>query len=206
MNSNEYCTIRRTTKETDIELALGLEPGNIEIHTGIGFLDHMLTQLAFHAGWSLTLTCQGDIDVDDHHSVEDCAIALGQAFARLVPSGEGRMRFGSAFAPMDEALARAVVDISGRGNCLIQASFEDSRIGTMSSANIMHFFKSFSANAGITIHLDLIRGENDHHRAESLFKAAALALRAALLPRETAISSSTKGKTTIKSHTECLNE
>lgn len=189
--------IHRATRETTIDLELGLEGGRIEISTGIGFFDHMLTQLAFHAGWSLILTCKGDLEVDDHHSVEDCAIALGQAFSALVPSPAGRMRFGTSYAPMDEALARAVVDISGRGCCVIEAPFEAPRIGSLTSANIAHFFQSFALNAGITLHLDLIRGENDHHRAEALFKAAALALRTALSPSATALSASTKGDAVI---------
>jgi imidazoleglycerol-phosphate dehydratase len=194
--------IHRATKETTIDLELSLERGRIEISTGIGFFDHMLTQLAFHAGWSLILTCKGDLDVDDHHSVEDCAIALGKAFSALVPSPAGRTRFGTAFAPMDEALARAVVDISGRGCCVIEASFEAPRIGSLTSSNIPHFFQSFALNAGLTMHLDIIRGENDHHRAEALFKAAALALRTALAPAEAAFSASTKGEPIIMSGTK----
>ncbi|MEN6492550.1 MAG: imidazoleglycerol-phosphate dehydratase [Rectinema sp.] len=194
---NEKTSVRRATKETDVSLSLAFEPGQIEIDTGIGFFNHMLTQLAFHAGWSLSVTCKGDLDVDDHHSVEDTAIALGVAFAKLAPSGAGRARFGYAYAPMDEALARAVVDISGRGCCVIDGTFASPAIGTLSSCNIAHFFQSFAANAGLTLHLDILRGENDHHKAEALFKAAALALRMALAPRAGAESGSTKGETAI---------
>ncbi len=189
-------TVSRVTKETNIQLTLALEPGPIEISTGIGFFDHMLNQLAFHAGWSLKVTCKGDLEVDDHHSVEDTAIALGKAFAELVPSGAGRARFGYAYAPMDEALARAVLDISGRSWCVLSGTYSATSIGTLSTSNIAHFFQSFTANAGLTLHLDILRGENDHHKAEALFKAAALAFRAALEPREDA-RGSTKGEAAL---------
>ncbi len=193
----ETAGVRRKTKETDVSLSLAFEPGPIEIDTGIGFFNHMLTQLAFHAGWSLSVTCKGDLDVDDHHSVEDVAIALGTAFAKLAPSGTGRARFGYAYAPMDESLARAVVDISGRSCCVLEGSFASASIGMLSTCNIAHFFQSFALNAGLTLHLDILRGENDHHRAEALFKATALALRMALEPRDGAASGSTKGEAAI---------
>lgn len=189
-------TVSRITKETNVQLSLALEPGAIEINTGIGFFDHMLNQLAFHAGWSLKVSCVGDLEVDDHHSVEDTAIALGKAFAELVPSGAGRARFGYAYAPMDEALARAVLDISGRSWCVLSGTFSASSIGALSTSNIAHFFQSLATNAGLTLHLDILRGENDHHRAEALFKAAALAFREALEPRAGA-RGSTKGEATI---------
>ncbi len=189
-------TVSRVTKETDIRLTLALEPGPIDVETGVGFFDHMLNQLAFHAGWSLNVTCKGDLHVDDHHSVEDTAIALGKAFVELVPSAAGRARFGYAYAPMDEALARAVLDISGRSWCVLTGGFSAPSIGNLSSSNIAHFFQSFAANAGITLHLDILRGENDHHKAEALFKATALALRAALEPRADA-RASTKGEAAL---------
>jgi imidazoleglycerol-phosphate dehydratase len=195
--TTQNATIRRRTKETDISLSLAFEPGPIEVDTGIGFFNHMLTILAFHAGWSLSVTCKGDLDVDDHHSVEDTAIALGMAFAKFAPSGAGLVRFGAAYAPMDEALARVVVDISGRSYSVFEGSFTTASIGMLSTCNIEHFFQSFAANAGLTLHLDILRGENDHHRAEALFKAAALALRMALQPRAGAEGGSTKGEAAI---------
>jgi Imidazoleglycerol-phosphate dehydratase len=195
--TTQNATIRRRTKETDISLSLAFEPGPIEVDTGIGFFNHMLTILAFHAGWSLSVTCKGDLDVDDHHSVEDTAIALGMAFAKFAPSGAGLVRFGAAYAPMDEALARVVVDISGRSYSVFEGSFATASIGMLSTCNIEHFFQSFAANAGLTLHLDILRGENDHHRAEALFKAAALALRMALQPRAGAEGGSTKGEAAI---------
>lgn len=194
---NETTSVRRRTKETDVSLSLVFVPGPVDVDTGIGFFNHMLTQLAFHAGWSLSVTCKGDLDVDDHHSVEDTAIALGMAFAKLAPSGTGRVRFGYAYAPMDEALARAVVDISGRSYSVFEGGFASPSIGMLSTCNIAHFFQSFAANAGLTLQLDILRGENDHHRAEALFKAAALALRMALEPRAGAESGSTKGEAAI---------
>lgn len=194
---NETTSVRRRTKETDVSLSLAFEPGPVDVDTGIGFFNHMLTQLAFHAGWSLSVTCKGDLDVDDHHSVEDTAIALGMAFAKLAPSGTGRVRFGYAYAPMDEALARAVVDISGRSYSVLEGGFASPSIGMLSTCNIAHFFQSFAVNAELTLQLDILRGENDHHRAEALFKAAALALRMALEPRAGAESGSTKGEAAI---------
>lgn len=202
VEQSQIARLRRTTRETDVTIALSFLPGAIDIKTGIGFFDHMLTQLAFHAGWSLELSCKGDLDVDDHHSVEDCAIALGKAFAELAPSGAGRQRFGYAYAPMDEALARAVIDISGRSYCVLSGTFTSPSIGALSTSNIAHFFQSFAANANLTLHLDILRGENDHHKAEALFKAAALALKSALEPRAQAPSASTKGEATFSTPEE----
>ncbi len=198
---SQIARLRRTTRETDVTIALSFLPGAIDIKTGIGSLNNA-HPLAFHAGWSLELTCKGDLDVDDHHSVEDCAIALGKAFAELAPSGAGRQRFGYAYVPMDEALARAVIDISGRSYCVLSGTFTSPSIGALSTSNIAHFFQSFAANANLTLHLDILRGENDHHKAEALFKAAALALKSALEPRAQAPSASTKGEATFSTPEE----
>ncbi|OQB95912.1 MAG: Imidazoleglycerol-phosphate dehydratase [Spirochaetes bacterium ADurb.Bin110] len=197
MSDRPIATIRRTTAETDVGVSLQLSPGPIDIKTGIGFFDHMLTQLAFHAGWSLKVSCKGDLDIDDHHTVEDVGIVLGMAFSKIVPSAKGLTRFGYSYAPMDEALARAVLDISGRSYCVFSGDFSTPSIGLLSTCNIGHFFQSFAANARCTLHLDILRGENDHHKAEALFKAVALAFRAALAP--SAASASTKGETCIDS-------
>ena len=197
MSDRPIATIRRTTAETDVGVSLQLSPGPIDIKTGIGFFDHMLTQLAFHAGWSLKVSCKGDLDIDDHHTVEDVGIVLGMAFSKIVPSAKGLTRFGYSYAPMDEALARAVLDISGRSYCVFSGDFSTPSIGLLSTCNIGHFFQSFAANARCTLHLDILRGENDHHRAEALFKAVALAFRAALAP--SAALASTKGETCIDS-------
>lgn len=172
----------RRSRETEITLALDLDGGAIEVDTGIGFLDHMLRSLALHSGWGLELTCRGDLAVDDHHSAEDCALALGEAFARAVASGTAPKRFGAAYAPLDEALARAVVDISGRPYCVADLGVSSARLGGLAGENVEHILSSFALAARVTLHVDVIRGENAHHRAEAAFKALALALREAAAP------------------------
>ena len=197
--------VKRASKETDIACELRLEPGARSITTGVGFLDHMVTSLAYHAGWSLSLSCRGDLAVDDHHSAEDCAIVLGAALKEALAGRGSIRRFGAAFAPLDEALARAVVDVSGRPFCDVSLQLRREMIGDMASENVGHFLASFAANAGITLHVDVLKGENDHHKAEAAFKALALALREALAPMPTsgaageagaagAGTASTKGK------------
>lgn len=192
--------VTRKSKETKIEAGLRLKSGEISIATGIGFLDHLLTSLAYHAGWSLRLSCSGDIAVDDHHSAEDCAIVLGIAFKEaLADIGELR-RFGYAYAPLDEALSRAVVDVSGRPYSSINLCLARETLGTLATENIAHFLQSFAANAEITLHIDVLKGDNDHHKAESAFKALALALRQAVERPESARAergSSTKGRPII---------
>jgi imidazoleglycerol-phosphate dehydratase len=180
-------SLRRKTRETEILLSLDLDPElpGAEIDSGIGFLDHMLASLATHAGWKLSLVCRGDLVVDDHHSAEDCALALGEALARALakgsaPGGAGApRRFGSGLAPLDEALARAVVDISGRPFCRAELGLSGSRLGDLAGENVSHFFWSFAAAARMTLHVDVLAGENAHHKAEASFKALALALREA---------------------------
>ena len=174
--------VKRQSKETDIACELRLEPGAISIATGVGFLDHMATSLAYHAGWSLSLSCRGDLAVDDHHSAEDCAIVLGAALKEALAGRGSIRRFGAAFAPLDEALARAVVDVSGRPFCDVSLQLRREMIGDLAAENIGHFLASFAANAGITLHVDVLKGDNDHHKAEAAFKALALALREALAP------------------------
>ena len=173
--------INRVTSETDITLELTLDgSGQAEIETGIGFLDHLLNALTRHGRFDLSLTCRGDLDIDDHHTVEDCGIALGAAISQALGERRGIVRFGSAMAPLDEALARAVVDVSGRGGAWVDLALEREAIGALSTENIPHFVDSLASNAGITIHLDVLKGANDHHRAEAAFKALALALGQAL--------------------------
>ncbi|PKL06082.1 MAG: imidazoleglycerol-phosphate dehydratase HisB [Spirochaetae bacterium HGW-Spirochaetae-9] len=187
----------RESKETKIQVELGLFPGASSIGTGIGFLDHLLTSLACHAGWTLRLECKGDREVDDHHSAEDCAITLGIALREALIDKGAIQRFGTAFAPMDEALSRAVVDISGRPFCDTSLQLERETIGELAAENIAHFFQSFAMNAGITVHVDILKGSNDHHKAEAAFKALALALREALAPALSPAAASTKGATVI---------
>lgn len=182
--------VSRETGETRVEVRLDLDgrgpgrpdgPAGIQVETGIGFFDHMLHALVFHAGWRLKLVCDGDLDVDDHHSVEDTGLALGQALAlALGERRSGIARFGHAFAPLDEALARAVVDISGRPFFAGELGLQRERVGALSCEMVPHFFHSLAQTAGLTLHVDLIRGANDHHRIEACFKAVGLALRAAL--------------------------
>ncbi len=176
---NDAVLVTRKSRETEIEVKLSLVPGPSAIHTGIGFLDHLIGSLSHHAGWSLNLRCSGDLEVDDHHSAEDSAIVLGIAFKEVMSGLDNPRRFGSAYAPLDEALARAVVDLSGRPWCEVSLDLQRASIGALASENIGHFLATFAMNAGITLHIDLLKGANDHHRAEAAFKALALALKSA---------------------------
>lgn len=187
-------TITRTTKETDIALSLKLDgTGVSDIHTQIGFFDHMLTALTVHAGFDLSLDVKGDLHVDAHHTVEDTGIALGQAFAAALGSRGGIARYGNAVIPMDDALAQAVADISGRPYLVFDASFSTMALGAMETQLVEEFWYAFATNAGVTLHLRLLYGKNDHHKAEALFKAAAHALRAASAKTPDARPLSTKG-------------
>jgi imidazoleglycerol phosphate dehydratase HisB len=173
--------VTRKTSETAITLALTLEgEGHAEITTGIGFLDHMLTSLARHARFDVTLTCEGDLQIDDHHTAEDCALALGQALDRVLGERRGIARFGYAYAPLDEALARAVVDLSGRPCAVVELGLVREMLGELACENVAHFFASLATSGRMALHLDVLRGANDHHRAEAAFKALALALRQAV--------------------------
>lgn len=186
-------TVERKTKETDISLSVNIDGSGVsEISTGIGFLDHMLTALSKHGRMDLTLSCKGDLHVDDHHSVEDCGIVLGQAVKAALGDLRGITRYGYAYAPLDESLSRAVVDISGRPFADVNLNLQRERIGNLSCEMLPHFLSSFATSAAITLHVDVLKGENDHHRAESAFKALALALRTAFKREGTDIPS-TKG-------------
>jgi imidazoleglycerol-phosphate dehydratase len=179
MNTNDprTGTCRRTTGETDLEATVALDgSGSAKVSTGLAFFDHMLTQLSVHGGFDIQLTAQGDLEVDDHHTVEDTAIALGEAFRRAMGEVRGVKRFGSAYAPLDEALARVVVDWSGRPFAVTDLGLTRERVGQVATENVSHFFRSFAVASAITLHVDVLRGENDHHRIEAAFKAFALAL------------------------------
>ncbi len=187
----------RATRETDVTVSLTLDgTGEASIATGIGFLDHLLTALALHGGMTLDAKVTGDLHVDDHHTVEDVALALGTTLDRALGDRRGITRFGSAYAPLDEALARAVIDLSGRPFARIELGLRRERLGQLSCENIPHALASFATAARITLHVDVLAGENDHHRAEAAFKAVALALRDAV--RRTADDGipSTKGSLT----------
>lgn len=181
MSSRFSARLLRETRETRVEIALSLDQGpRTQLDTGLPFLDHLLSALALHGGLDLELSCRGDLAVDDHHTVEDCALALGQALASALGDKAGRMRFGSAYAPLDEALARAVIDLSGRPWPAIELGLAQERLGQLSTQNVTHFLESFAIAAGASLHVDVLKGRNDHHRAEAAFKAVALALRGAL--------------------------
>lgn len=171
--------ITRKTKETDITVKLDLDGGNVDISTGIGFFDHMLTAFAVHGGMGLTVKAVGDLQVDGHHTVEDVGIVLGKAFKEAIGDMKGIARYGTAFIPMDEALGFASIDISGRPFLVFNADFSDDRIGEFDTCLAEEFFRAFAFNAGVTLHLKCEYGKNDHHIAEALFKAAAHAVKAA---------------------------
>lgn len=172
--------ITRKTKETDIEVMLNLDgSGKVDISTGIGFFDHMLTAFAVHGKMDLTLKVQGDLYVDGHHTVEDTGIVLGTAFKQAIGDMKGIERYGTAFIPMDEALGFCCLDISNRPFLVFDAEFSDDRIGEFDTCLAEEFFRAFAFNAGITLHLKSEYGNNDHHIAEALFKACAHAIKAA---------------------------
>jgi imidazoleglycerol phosphate dehydratase HisB len=173
--------INRETAEVTITGYLDLDgTGTAEVKTGLGFLDHMLGALAKHGRFDLELVASGDTDVDDHHTVEDCAIVIGRAIDQALGDRAGITRFGYSYAPLDESLSRAVVDLSGRPWPEISIDFSRDKIGEVASENIIHFLRSLAIEGRMALHVDLIRGDNDHHKAESAFKALAIALRTAV--------------------------
>jgi imidazoleglycerol-phosphate dehydratase len=186
--------VSRKTRETDVTVKLVLDgQGRVNVRSGIGFLDHLLHALAAHARFDLDLACNGDLEVDDHHTAEDCALALGAAIDQALGERRGIARFGSAFAPLDEALARAVVDLSGRPFAAIDLGLERDALGELSCENVGHVLSSLAIAMRATLHVDILRGSNDHHRAEAAFKAVALALRQAVSTDGSARVPSTKG-------------
>jgi imidazoleglycerol-phosphate dehydratase len=186
--------IDRRTRETAISVEVNLDgTGTSRISTGIGFFDHMLTALACHSCIDLALSCKGDLQVDDHHTVEDCALALGAAIDQALGDRRAIVRFGHAYAPLDESLSRAVVDLATRPTAVIDLGLTREKLGELSCENAPHFFQSLATSARFCLHLDVIRGQNDHHRLESAFKAFAIALRQAVKATGDTQSPSTKG-------------
>ncbi|MBK8976978.1 MAG: imidazoleglycerol-phosphate dehydratase HisB [Planctomycetes bacterium] len=174
-------TVERTTAETSIHCHVALDgSGASTIATGVGFLDHLLHALARHARFDLELRCTGDLHVDDHHTAEDCALALGTALDRALGERRGIRRFGHAYAPLDEALARAVVDLSGRPWPQVELGLRREALGGLACENVAHVLRSLAIAARMALHVDVLKGDNDHHRAEAAFKACALALRDAV--------------------------
>ncbi|MGA3403039.1 MAG: imidazoleglycerol-phosphate dehydratase HisB [Acetobacteraceae bacterium] len=189
-------TLSRQTSETDITLTLDLDgSGQADIATGIGFLDHMLTALTRHGLFDLTVRAKGDLHIDFHHTTEDVGIVLGRAVAQALGDKRGITRFGHALVPMDEALAEAVIDISGRPFLVWNVGFERPKIGEMDTELFEEFFRALATNAAITLHVTQRAGHNAHHVAEACFKATARALRAAVTidPRAADAIPSTKG-------------
>ena len=189
-------TISRKTSETEISVTLNLDgTGVYQNTTGVGFFDHMLDQIARHGMIDLDIQADGDLHIDGHHTVEDVGIALGQAVHRAVGDKKGICRYGHAYVPLDEALSRVVVDFSGRPGLIMNVPFKSGMIGTFDSQLAFEFFQGFVNHAFVTLHIDNLRGENAHHQCETVFKAFARALRAALEldPRAVGTIPSTKG-------------
>jgi len=196
LGSGRTAQISRETRETKIALRLDVDgSGRAEVSTGVGFLDHMLESLARHARFDLTIAASGDLHVDAHHTVEDVAIVLGQALDRALGERRGLRRFADATVPLDEALVQVVVDLSGRGFAAIDLPFSGEMIGALPTEMVSHFLRSFAVEGRLTLHVHLLAGENDHHRAEATFKALARALEQAtrLDPRIADQVPSTKG-------------
>ena len=189
-------TIERNTSETRIAVTVDLDgTGRYDVHTGVGFFDHMLEQLSRHSLIDLHVRTQGDLHIDQHHTVEDTGIAIGQAVAQALGDKRGIRRYGDALSPMDECLTRVALDISGRPWLVWQAAFSQKRLGEMDTELFEHWFHSFAQAAGITLHVELLHGANNHHIAESAFKGLARALRQAVEidPRKADAVPSTKG-------------
>ena len=194
-SSNRRATIRRDTKETQIEVTLDLDgQGHCDFNTGVPFLEHMLEQIAKHGAMDLTIHANGDLHIDDHHTVEDIGITLGQAFSKALGDKKGLRRYGHAYVPLDEALSRVVIDFSGRPLLVCKAEYPDRVIGRFATTLIHEFFQGFCNHALATLHIDNLRGANSHHIAETIFKAFGRAVRMAVEedPRMTGVPS-TKG-------------
>lgn len=184
--------IKRETKETQITLKLNLSGGEIRVRTGIGFFDHMLHALAFYAGFGLEVDAKGDLDVDGHHTVEDTGIVFGQALAQALGNRDGITRFGTAYVPMDEALARTVLDISNRPFLVFDGDMPQATIGQYDSCLTEEFMRAVAVHAGLTLHQSVLYGKNAHHMTEALFKSLGLALKQAVAVQGSGVTS-TKG-------------
>lgn len=192
--TQRVASLSRKTAETSVEVVVDLDgTGRADVHTGLPFLDHMIAALSKHSLIDIDLSCGGDLEVDDHHSAEDCALALGAAIDQALGTRSGVGRFGHAYAPLDEALARAVVDLSGRPFAAIDLELQRPAIGTIACENLTHFLRSLAVASRSTLHVKVLEGENDHHRVEAAFKALALALRQAVARSGSAGVPSTKG-------------
>lgn len=196
MSTPRTASVKRDTTETQIEVTINLDgTGVAELQTGIPFFEHMLTQIARHGLIDISIQAQGDLDIDDHHTVEDVGIVFGQAVAKAVGDKTGIYRYGHAYVPLDEALSRVVIDLSGRPGLFYEVGYTRARIGNFDVDLLREFFQGFVNHAMATVHLDNLKGINAHHQAETLFKAFGRALRAAVTPdaRMQGIIPSTKG-------------
>lgn len=190
-------TVTRNTLETQIDVTVNLDgTGKSQLQTGVPFFDHMLDQVARHGLFDLTVKAKGDLLIDAHHTVEDVGITLGQAFTQAVGDKKGICRYGHAYVPLDEALTRVVIDLSGRPGIEYHVNFPRSRVGDFDLDLLLEFFRGFVNHAAVTLHIDSLRGINAHHIAETMFKAFGRALRAAVEfdPRQAGLLPSTKGK------------
>ncbi len=186
--------VERKTRETEVSVEVTIDgKGIADISTGIGFFDHMLTALSVHSGISMNIKCQGDLYVDGHHTVEDTGIVLGQAIAQALGDKSGIVRYGSAYIPMDEALGFCSLDISNRPFLVFNGEFTNQMIGEYDTCLTEEFFRAFAVNAGITLHVNMVYGKNDHHKCESVFKAVAHALKMAVKETGSGETLSTKG-------------
>jgi imidazoleglycerol-phosphate dehydratase len=189
-------TIERSTTETRISVTVGLDgSGAYDVKTGVGFFDHMMEQLARHSLVDIRIEAKGDLHIDSHHTVEDCGIALGQAIAKALGERKGIRRYASAELPMDGTLTRVAIDVSGRPFLVFRTQFTQARIGEFDTELVREWFQAFAMNAGVTLHVETLYGENSHHIAESCFKGLARALREAIEvdPRQQDRIPSTKG-------------
>jgi len=196
MTAPRTATVQRDTKETQIRVSVNLDgTGVSKLETGIGFFDHMLDQIARHGLIDLDIHAVGDLHIDGHHTVEDVGITLGQAVAQAVGDKKGLTRYGHAYVPLDEALSRVVIDFSGRPGLFMDVDFKAGMIGAFDTQLTYEFFQGFSNHAGVSLHIDNLKGHNAHHQAETIFKAFGRALRMglALDPRSLGVIPSTKG-------------
>ena len=194
--ADRIAEVSRNTAETRISVRINLDgTGQAKLHTGIGFFDHMLDQIARHGLIDLDIDCEGDLHIDGHHTVEDVGITLGQAFARAVGDKKGLRRYGHAYVPLDEALSRVVIDFSGRPGLEMDVQFTAGSIGQLDTQLVYEFFQGFVNHAGVTLHIDNLKGKNAHHQCETIFKAFARAVRFALEhdERMAGVIPSTKG-------------
>lgn len=179
--SPRTASVTRKTDETSVSIDLTLDgDGDYDVETGVGFFDHMLDLFAKHGGFDLRVRCDGDLEVDEHHTVEDVSIGLGTAVRKALGDKAHIARYGHAYVPMDDALARAVIDLSGRSYCRLDASFESEQVGDLSTEMVEHIWRSMAQHARCNLHLTVLHGQNAHHKVEALFKAAARALRMAV--------------------------